>query len=357
MWTQKMSLKALCAVLMVVGFAAACEKPKEEGVKKPAGGEFVPEGAKKKGGDGEFVPGKEEQKSGKAAKAEFKGAGQYLLKSGEEKLKLDQGPDYYTKENLFEIIDGASDGYIAYGMIQMAKGVYMAEQEKFKDEVNIEIYQYGPKNGAFGKFGEERSSCGGVEEHGDNWCIRQSDLIFWKGSMMVKVQTFDDSPEAEAAILKIAKLVEGKMPGAATPPAFMSKFPAADRIKGSGSWSPRALFGFSELKDAYTAEYRPAGEQYKAEGDFVTLFGAERASAEDAKKLFESLKSTAEKNEKIKAAGGLKALGGAGEQAFVYKDNYGTYSLVLKGKIVAGGRDFKDDATAERLTKALAQSL
>ncbi len=319
--------------------------------KAPAkGGEFVPEGKKKTGG-GEFVPGQKEKPAAKKTDAKFEGAGEHLLKPGEQGLKLEQGPDYYTKKTLFEIIDGASEGYIAYGMVQMAKAVYKAEEKDFKDEINVEVYQFSPKLGAFGKFAQERSSCADVVKYGEHWCVRQSDLIFWKGDKMVKVQTFDDSKAAEAAILRVGKEVEKRLSGTSEIPEPLARsFPKDKRVLGGGGYSPRDEFGFKGLGPVWMQEYSVGKGK-------AVLYMSKKKSPAEAQELFASMKATVEKLEKVKANGGLKKVEGAGEEAFVYDDGYGKHTIMRKGSVVGGGREFEEQAAAQALTKQLSADL
>ncbi len=312
--------------------------------------------APKEAGGGEFVPGSAGVAPEPVLKAEFKGSGKFLPKpEGLKGFTLSQGPDYYTKDTLFEIIDGASAAYLEFGIEEMVKAVYKATEGEYKDEVNVEIYRFGADVAAFGKFGREAMECQEREGFGESWCVRQSDLMFWKGSSLVKVQSFDDSKAAEAAITDMARRVEGAMEGKAEAPAVMSRFPAEGRVKGGGGWSPVDPFGFGGLKNLFTHTYKVEGA---GEGELATLFVSEFATAEEASAQLEAIRKTLDGQQAIKDKGGLKALEGLeGASGFVFEDNYGTHTIGLKGSTVAGGRDFKDAAAAGGLTKSLLGSL
>lgn len=309
---------------------------------------------------GDYVPGagKETPKAGgdKAApKGEFKGTGKFLVAPADlgSDYALEQGPEYYTKDTLFEVIDGASESYIAYGMTEMAKAVYKPTTGDYKDEVNVEIYNFGPRLGAFGKFALERSGCKPAETRA-NWCARDGDLIFWKGQKLVKIGAFDNTPAALAAIEFFAGKVDKAIADKADLPAFFSKFPDENRIVGGGGWSPRDQYGIKGLNNVYLHTYRPPGEKYKAEGSVVTLFAME-VKEDSAKAMFEKFKATVTAAAKDKKS--VVSLDGVGEGAFIYSDGYGTHSVVFKGKVLAGGRDFQDDETAKGMTTAFGGKL
>jgi hypothetical protein len=359
MMAAKAWLRVGCGVVLAAGLAVGCEDASKQG----GGGDFKPPVEAGKGG-GDFKPpvdaggGAADAALPEAvAKAKFEGAGVHLPRHGELGLTLVQAPEYYTKDNLFEIIDGGSEGYISYGVRQMAKASYKANEEKFKDELNVELYEFEPQWSAFGKFGRERSGCEKVEGVGENWCARKSDVILWKGAVMVKVQAYDDSPEAQAALVKVAKAVEAKLPGEATPPPFLGKFPAEGKEAGSGAWSPQAVFGFEGTEEVYMQGYRPAGEAYQGADGVVTLFVVDKKTPEGAKAVLEGIKTKFAGQEKVKASGGVKALEGVGEAGFWFDDGVGKQVVFVKGSFVGGGRDFKDEAAAKEWAGKLAGGL
>ncbi len=348
------NLVLLCASALLVAGAVACDGGGgDKGGKSAGGDKAAAGGGDKKANSGEFVPGQQD-KAVDTSKAKFKGAGEFMPRPDAwPKYKLTQGPDYYTKDTLFEIIDGGSEGYIAYGVVEMAKAVYKPAEGKFQEEVNIEVYRFKDVLGSFGKFGRERSSCADNAEVGDNWCLRQSDLIFWKGSNMVKVQTFDDSKEAEAAILEVARKVDSVIKDKAELPAIFAKFPKDKRIAGAGGFTPQEPFGFIGMKNTFIHAYKPDGDAYKGEDESVLLYAAELGSPDEATKVFESIKKDIEGRKEVKDKGGVKPVEGAGDKAFMYEDMLGTQTVFLKGKVIGGGRDFKDVPTAGTMTKAL----
>jgi hypothetical protein len=336
--------KCLLGLLFLsVVLLAACEGEKtpesggEKAVAKKGGGDFVPGGLDKGAGDA-------------AAKAEFKGVGLLFPRPEElKKYSLSQGPDYYTKDTLFEIIDGASAAYLEYGVTDMVKTVYKAKEGDYKDEINVEIYKFVKAESAFGKFGRERGECGEKKGLGDNWCVRQSDLIFWKGKHLVKVQAFDDSKAAEAATMEVASKVAAKIKEGAELPGVFAKFPTELRVAGSGGYSTIDPYGLGGLKNLYTMGYRPEGDAYKNPDDFISLYLSEFPNEDAAKTQFEAMKKLLDAQSVVKAKGGVKALDGV-EGAFVYTDKYKTHTFFLKAKVVAGGRDFSDEGTAKKMT-------
>ena len=94
------------AILVVLSLLSiSCESgPAPEAT--PPQGDFVPASEK---------PAEAPAKAGEDKAASFKGAGKFLPQPEAlgKSYRLEQGPEYYTKDTLFEVIDGASDSYIA----------------------------------------------------------------------------------------------------------------------------------------------------------------------------------------------------------------------------------------------------
>ncbi len=326
--------------------AAACGKG--EAPKEPA-----PQGG------GEFVPGQTDKPASAVVAGDdaFKGAGVALPRSGEVAgYTLTEGPEYFTKDKLFEVMDGASDGYIAYGFLELAKAVYKPAEGKLAEDVNVEIFKFDKKLGALGKFAEERSGCLKTDTLPANMCLRASDVLAWRGDFLLKVQTFDDSPAAEAAITELAQAIEKKLAGDAALPEALGKLPTAHRVQGSEGYKIRDSYGFTGLKELFTASYKPS-EDYKEDAEAITLFAVDKGSAAEASKLLGEIKATLEKDASVTEKGGLKALEGVGDQAFAYTDALATHTFGIKGGVVFGGRDFKKDEDAKQLTQTLASGL
>lgn len=319
-------------------------------------GDKKPEPSPTPGGGGEFVPGQTGEPVKPATDATFRGPAVGLLKSDEVAgYSLTQGPDYYVKDKLYELMDGASDGYIAYGFVELAKGVYKASADKkLAEELTIEVFQFEDRLGALGKFAEERSNCQKMDAHPTNFCLRSSDLLFWKGPYMIKVQTFDDTPEAETAIVELAAAVDKKIEGDATLPPLHARLPADGRLKGSEGYLIRDSFGFAGLKGLHTALYAQAEG---AEDEAATLFVVDRGTPEAARKELEDIKALLSADDGVKAKGGLQPLTGLGDDGFLYDDAVGAHTFVVKGGLFAGGREFKDKETATRLTTLLVGGL
>jgi len=194
------------------------------------------------------------------APARFEGAGVVLPRDGEVSgWRLEEGPDTYGADGLFEAIDGAAPGYLAHGFVQLARAGYRPQGLAFSEDVVIEAYRMKTPLGAWGKYSEERQSCDPPD--GGPGCPRGSDRVLHKGEWFVRVTTFDDSPTAVAELRRLADAVFARTPGEAAEPEEARRFPADGLVAGSVTYQPRSLLGLDALGPGFSASYELAGDE------------------------------------------------------------------------------------------------
>lgn len=94
----------------------------------------------------------------------------------------------YTADNLWEAIDGAADGFLAYGVQEVVTGNY--KQAGTGNEAAVEIYQMKDALNAYGKYSEERNADYRFIDVGNEAYSGGTSLNFWKGAYYVKITSF-----------------------------------------------------------------------------------------------------------------------------------------------------------------------
>ena len=159
----------------------------------------------------------------------FRGAGEHLPRGDEVAgWKRKEGPSYFDTGTLYEVINGASAGYLAHGFKEMAKIDYRPDGIEFKEDIVVESYRMTSPLAAYGKFSEERASCDAQPSASDvPGCSRGSDHIFFTGSFFVRVTTYDDSPAAVTQLTRFATVLAKKIPGKISIPVGATRLPKA----------------------------------------------------------------------------------------------------------------------------------
>ena len=333
----------LALVLTIaVGAATALTSCKSKAPTQPEGEDFL-------------APPKPTVPAKAAGPAKFEGAGVVLPRGADVAgWKLKQGPEYYDTSNLYEVINGASAGYLAYGFKKMAKADYAPEGIAFKEDIVVEAYQMKDPLAAYGKWSEERSSCDPPDKDKPPGCSRGSDRILHKGDWFVKITTYDDTPAAIKELHKMAVAIDKRTPGKAEVPADAGRLPAKARKAHSVVYRPKSVLGIDGLGEGFQADY--------VEGDIEwSLFFKRVKSAPAAVEVLARLRNDAASPGFAKEGSKPEAVAGLGDEAVAVEATAGWILAARQGDQIAGGVEFasKDAAVAsvrELLTPAASAS-
>jgi hypothetical protein len=157
-------------------------------------------------------------------------------------------PRYYTTDNLFEYMDGNSEGYFSYNF-QSMRGVTCGQGGT---TFVIDISDMGDADNAFGWFSATRDPRQPAYAVGMGGQIVPRRLIFAKGKYYVEIAA---NPEGDftAALQQWAGALDRLVPGSSSPPVALSWFSAEGRQ--SLKLVPQSVLGLSVLKRGYLAQY------------------------------------------------------------------------------------------------------
>jgi hypothetical protein len=230
-------------------------------------------------------------------------------------------PRSYTTENLYEYMDGNSEGYFLYGFQNM-HGVTCVKGET---TLVIDISEFNDADSAYGMFCANRDLRQPMAKIGMGGQIVPRRSIFTKGPYYVEIAA---NPEGDyTAVLQAwSAALEKTIEGATDPPAALRWFP--ENGQQSLRLVPESVLGIRLLRRGYVAEY----ERGKA-------FVVTEASDDAARALMT----------KLRARFGA----GDGDAAFEVNDKYlGHVSVFRKGRFVGGAAG---DAAAELARTVLAR--
>ena len=233
----------------------------------------------------------------------------------------------YTADNLFEYMDGNSEGYIRYHFQEM-RGVTCRQGDT---TFVIDISDMEDSDFAYGLFTANRDLR--VPEHrvGMGGQIVPRRLIFAKGKYYVEIAA-DPEGDHTAALRVWAAALEKAVPGNALVPEVLSWFRAA-KLE-SLRLVPESVLGLRILKRGYLAQY-----------DFGKAFVAIEESPASAASVMRQLKSHF----------GATTPAGLGDEAFQATDPYlGRLCVFRKGRYVAGYAVSGEGADAVALSTELA---
>lgn len=157
----------------------------------------------------------------------------------------------YTPDNLWDFIDGAADNYLAYGFEELN----VAEFEKGKNTIKLEIYRHKDNTNAFGIYSSERSSGFHFLNVGAQGYKADAALNFFKGKYYVKIRTNSKSEKTIQMLETLALKVADALPGEAVMPKTLLDFPDSGRKRNEEAYINEGVLGHEFLKGAYKAVY------------------------------------------------------------------------------------------------------
>jgi hypothetical protein len=223
----------------------------------------------------------------------------------------------YDSSNLFEYMNGNSEGYFIYQFVAM-KGITCQSGES---TIVIDISEFADAEYAYGMFTSTRDPRLPVEKIGVSGQVTSRRVIFVKDKYYVELGA---NPEKDftSQLRTYMAIIEKSISGQTTIPEIISWFPKED-LAGENAVRliPESVLGLRLLKRGYVGQY-----------GFGKGFVVKEASPEAAAQLMA----------KLKARFGQTAPATIADEAFTTTDKYLNGLCVFrKGNYVGGFADLK----------------
>jgi len=236
----------------------------------------------------------------------------------------------YTADNLFEYMDGNSEGYLLYGFLSM-RGVTC---EKGGVTFVVDVSDFGDADSSYGMFSANRDPRLPTEKIGAGGQIVPRRLVFVRGQYYLEIAA---NPEGDhsAALREWANALEKIVEGSTEPPAALGWFPAEKQQ--SLRLVPESVLGIRVLKRGYVGQY-DYGKAFVVTDESPAAAGATMA--------------------KLKARFGDTTAAGIADEAFTVTDQYlGRICIFRKGRMIGGYANVIEGQDARALATALAARL
>jgi len=236
----------------------------------------------------------------------------------------------YTPDNLYDYRDGAAEGYLIYGFVQM-QGI---DCKSGPTILSIDISDMTAVDSAYGMFSANHDPRQPIAKIGMGAQIMPQSLLFAKGKYFVEIIETDGSTDSnQAATLQaFAAKIEALLEGRSTPPEELAWFPSEGQE--SAKLIPESVLGLKILKRGYVAKYA-VGQA------FIVI----EQSPESAAEVMSKLRTRYEGSTPAKLA----------DEAFEVKAPYLDGVCVFrKGNIIAGYTNLLDpQSAAEQAAKLM----
>jgi hypothetical protein len=233
-----------------------------------------------------------------------------------------QKPRSFKPENLWELIDGAADGYLAYGFEEVVSADYA--QASMGHQAVIDIYRMKDPLNAYGIYTQERNPEYQFLTIGNEGYSGGSSLNFWSGPYYVKITTFAEQEELKQERSKLATAIAGKVPAPGAEPLEASYFPKENQLPHTIVYISKDVLAQSYFTNGFQAKYKAAGKEYK----MVLVILESPSAAQNGLARYRQYISTGGK--------AVKDLKAPGEGGFSGVDGfYGNMAVIRAGKNIA----------------------
>jgi len=258
---------------------------------------------------------------------------------------LREAPEKFTKDTLFEHIDGQADLFLQYGFETSTSAIYRKVNSS-DDKIDMDIYDMGNSLQAFGVFSrfrqEEKPAGIGLDSYLDDRYA-----IFYKGKYFVVLQATDSIP---STLRQLAQEIASGIVDNSAPPKEIGYFPKTGLKPGSIEYYPNGLLGHEYLKRGFKASYVKK-DQTKTDGKtasddrefnlFFSIFDNSEDALNAIRLYSEHLSNKGKLTEKVPTQ--------LGPDTLIGMDPYQGKTIVAhKGHYVLGAVGFEQDSEGEQ---------
>ncbi|MBN1440374.1 MAG: hypothetical protein JW929_13280 [Anaerolineales bacterium] len=176
----------------------------------------------------------------------------------------------FTRETLFDYINGASEYYFTYTFEEVATGRYADGAGR---ELNAEIWRFAEAEDAYGLFsGREGIPAAAVGRANQAVLETGVRLVFWQEKFYVNLTALDTAADGE--LLQFAEFISRSLPAGGEKPAILGFLPAEGLAAGSEKFfhmelaiqeriwlGGENLLGLTADTDAVAARYARGGSE------------------------------------------------------------------------------------------------
>lgn len=169
--------------------------------------------------------------------------------------KMDEYERVYYSGDLWELINGAAEGFLNYGF----ENLHLAEYIREDRIIRVEIYMHSSPENAYGMYAAERMPDYQQVKIGAQGYSSEDILNFFTGPFYVKIMTVGIAEVNDNEILELALLVDEHLDQSPQMPAVLSLLPEEGREYLSDQYIATNFLGYGFLHSAYTARYNRNG--------------------------------------------------------------------------------------------------
>ena len=142
--------------------------------------------------------------------------------------RTDGADKVFTRQNIFDYMDGGGEIYLAYDFQRLLTREYA---NSGAPRIVAEVYQMASSRDAYGVFTHDTD--GQPVSVGQAALYSAGLLRFWKDRFFVRLQAEDETPEVKAALMALGMQIASGIPQEGGKPSLLAALPPQGRIDSS----------------------------------------------------------------------------------------------------------------------------
>jgi hypothetical protein len=138
----------------------------------------------------------------------------------------------WDAQTLFDYINGGAELYLSFSFEQAASRQYSSAGQP---DINVDIFRMATPDHAYGVFSMSREKENG--NIGQAAQVGPGMILFWKHRYSVSVSAWPATDESQAAILRLARMIDVAIPDTAVRPGILTMLPKEGLRNGSIRYS------------------------------------------------------------------------------------------------------------------------
>jgi hypothetical protein len=134
----------------------------------------------------------------------------------------------YSRDTLYDYIDGGAELYLSYGFKGVINRTYVKPNQP---DMVVDIFDMDTSQNAYGVFSHSMETVETTFGQGSQ--ASEGLVLFWKGQYCISIMAYPETPESKKALFDLAKKIDGAIAEEGPLPALLNLLPQRALVKES----------------------------------------------------------------------------------------------------------------------------
>ena len=142
--------------------------------------------------------------------------------------KVVQDDARYTRDTLYDYIDGGAELYLSYGFKRVVNRTYVRPRQP---DMVVDIFDMGTSQNAYGVFSHSMETVESTFGQGSQ--SSEGLVLFFKGQYYISIMAHPETPQSKKALFNLAKKIDATIVEEGPLPPLLNLLPQQDLVRES----------------------------------------------------------------------------------------------------------------------------